>query len=180
MLFKRMGIRDVIVKHLGTFETNNDKQAAAREKRLIFGFALLISLACAWCNCLGESFIGYVLTAISILSGFLINALFVLTEKKTRGINNDDFRLYQETSYNISFGVLVGIAIILLSGFFFIINGHGLQKSGLIDNGLIRHVSYYVSFKSLFAFVYCFFLVIFIHTLLISLRSINYILEKKD
>lgn len=171
LFLERISIIEIIKNHRNTFYNNQTGKKSVREIVAILTICTLISLFLSYtCRCKNIS--EYILTAISIISGFLINALFILAEKKNKDSN--DFQITKETVHNISFGIVLGFFIILLTGIFIIYDKSQAIRS-ITSQRDINHITIYV--REALRFAYYFSICLFAHTLMVIIQRINYIFK---
>lgn len=116
IFFERLNISKIIVNHFSTFYNNQDnKKIDWLELAVYFTILLLLSIASA--IFLPVTRMNVVLTPLTIFTGFLFSALFVIIDKK-EGKRQQIKNLISEVYDNISFSILMSFLIIL----FIIIN----------------------------------------------------------
>ncbi len=164
LFLSRLGCLEILHNHWNTFYNNQSQSRSWGEICIILVLAILFSATCTFFNCLNMKAIELMLTAISILSGFLISALFLLIDK-TSHREGKEFQIIIETMHNISFGILLGLCIIVFS---FI--------ALLIENSFLNSI---LSFRSkiylLASFFYFLLVFLFFHTIFMIIQRINII-----
>lgn len=159
LFFSRLNCWNIVKNHCKTFYDNTTQQTSWIEIGITVVFIILLASVATCFHCLKESVIEIMLTAFSILSGFLISALFLLVDKIDKP-EGKDFQIIKETIHNISFGILIGVFIIVLSLFFI------LFKASTIGT-TFAFIRFFMSM------IYFGLIVLFFHTMLIILQRVN-------
>ena len=117
MIFlERLNITKIIVNHFSTFYNNQDNRKIDRLELAVY-FSILLLLSVISAIFLPVTRMNVVLTPLTIFTGFLFSALFVIIDKK-EGKTKQIKELISEVYDNISFSILMSFFIIL----FMIIN----------------------------------------------------------
>ena len=116
IFFERLNISKIIVNHFSTFYNNQDNRKIDRLELAVY-FSILLLLSVISAIFLPVTRINVVLTPLTIFTGFLFSALFVIIDKK-EGKTKQIKELISEVYDNISFSILMSFFIIL----FMIIN----------------------------------------------------------
>lgn len=114
--FERLNISKIIVNHFSTFYNNQDNRKIDRLELAVY-FSILLLLSVISAIFLPVTRMNVVLTPLTIFTGFLFSALFVIIDKK-EGKTKQIKELISEVYDNISFSILMSFFIIL----FMIIN----------------------------------------------------------
>ena len=116
IFFERLNISKIIVNHFSTFYNNQDNRKIDRLELAVY-FSILLLLSVISAIFLPVTRMNVVLTPLTIFTGFLFSALFVIIDKK-EGKTKQIKELISEVYDNISFSILMSFFIIL----FMIIN----------------------------------------------------------
>ena len=116
IFFERLNISKIIVNHFSTFYNNQDNRKIDRLELAVY-FSILLLLSVISAIVLPVTRMNVVLTPLTIFTGFLFSALFVIIDKK-EGKTKQIKELISEVYDNISFSILMSFFIIL----FMIIN----------------------------------------------------------
>ena len=116
IFFERLNIYKIIVNHFSTFYNNQDNRKIDRLELAVY-FSILLLLSVISAIFLPVTRMNVVLTPLTIFTGFLFSALFVIIDKK-EGKTKQIKELISEVYDNISFSILMSFFIIL----FMIIN----------------------------------------------------------
>ncbi len=116
IFFERLNISKIIVNHFSTFYNNQDNRKIDRLELAVY-FSILLLLSVISAIFLPVTRMNVVLTPLTIFTGFLFSALFVIIDKK-EGKTTQIKELISEVYDNISFSILMSFFIIL----FMIIN----------------------------------------------------------
>lgn len=116
IFFDRLNITKIVINHFLTFYDNRsqDKHIDKIELSVYFSVLLLLSIVAA--VFLPITRLNVILTPLTIFTGFLFSALFVIIDKKegkTAQIKNLISEVYDNISFSIlmSFGVILFLAI---------------------------------------------------------------------
>lgn len=111
IFWERLNITKIIVNHFSTFYNNQDnKEIDWLELAVYFSILLLLSAFSA--VFLPVTRLNVILTPLTIFTGFLFSALFVIIDKKD-GKTNQIKELISEVYDNISFSILMSFFVIL-------------------------------------------------------------------
>lgn len=128
---KKMDVKQIVKDHIKTLKNSNSNKLNISEILFFFIFPLILSLLLTWKKILSSGDMSSVITAFSIFAGLLFN-LLVLTLDMVRKIKNGRMeeqdassqnikeQLIKETYTNISFCIMLSLALLCLS-FFFVI-----------------------------------------------------------
>ena len=162
LFFSRLNCWNIVKNHCKTFYDNTTQQTSWIEIGITVAFIILLASVATCFHCLTKSVIEIMLTAFSILSGFLISALFLLVDKADKQ-KGKDFQIIKETIHNISFGILIGVFIIVLSLFFILFKASTIETTFAFPTEL----------RFFMSMIYFGLIVLFFHTLLIILQRVN-------
>ena len=112
IFFERLNISKIIINHFLTFYDNSSKEKKVDYFELIFYFVLLTTLSVLSAIFLPITRLNVILTPLTIFTGFLFSALFVIIDKK-EGKTTQIKDLISEVYDNISFSILMSFFVIL-------------------------------------------------------------------
>ena len=116
IIIERLNTPKIKVNHFSTFYNNQDNRKIDRLELAVY-FSILLLLSVISAIFLPVTRMNVVLTPLTIFTGFLFSALFVIIDKK-EGKTKQIKELISEVYDNISFSILMSFFIIL----FMIIN----------------------------------------------------------
>lgn len=162
LFLSRLVCFEIIRDHYNTFYNDQSQSKSWGEILILLILVIIFSIICTIINCLNMKTIELMLTAISILSGFLISALFLLVDK-TSHQSGKDFQIITETMHNISFGILIGLYIIVFSFIALLAKNSSLNAILSIQSPIYIFAS----------FIYFFLVFLFFHTIFMIIQRIN-------
>lgn len=121
-----MDVKQIVKDHIKTLKNSNSNKLNISEILFFFIFPLILSLLLTWKKILSSGDMSLVITAFSIFAGLLFN-LLVLTLDMVRKIKNGRMeeqdassqnikeQLIKETYTNISFCIMLSLALLCLS-----------------------------------------------------------------
>lgn len=176
-MFSRIDIRKIVNAHFATLRNINAKGISFTDIFLFIIIPFGISLLLIYFNISIKSQVSNLVTALSILAGFLFNLLAVIhtslgkikskIRKKEEQKKSTKFIFANEIHSNISYNIIIALFLII----FLVMYGFDIKINSEICN---------CYFDKFFNFICLFLLIHFILTLFMILNRIYILLDKED
>ncbi len=168
----KINVSDIIKAHFATLYNHATKKMSVWDVTL---FILLPGIAAIFLVCAGiyitENAINVLITAFSIFAALLLNLLLLLFDiarKRQEGQNGLKFDLIKEIYSNISFAILLSMAVVVL-----LLLGE-LKLQQVIHLSSLHQVS-----KNVANFIIYYLVIEFLLTMLMVLKRVNSLLAKE-
>ncbi|MEG0188129.1 MAG: hypothetical protein RR447_09105 [Algoriella sp.] len=175
-MFSRININKIIIAHYKSLSNLNDRKIAINDLIIFILFPILIAIVLIYYNISIKSQVANLITALSILAGFLFNLLAIIhsslekirDEIRQQNLeeNSLKYKFANEIHANISYNILIAILTIVT----LVVSGLNIE----FNNKTLKYISFCL-LNSI-----CYFLLIhFLLTLIMILNRVYILLDKE-
>ncbi|MBW3521347.1 MULTISPECIES: hypothetical protein [unclassified Chryseobacterium] len=175
-MFSRININKIIIAHYKSLSNLNDRKIAINDLIIFILFPFLIAIVLIYYNISIKSQVANLITALSILAGFLFNLLAIIhsslgkirDEIRQQNLeeNSLKYKFANEIHANISYNILIAILTIVT----LVVSGLNIE----FNNKALKYISF------CFLNSICYFLLIhFLLTLVMILNRVYILLDKE-
>lgn len=175
-MFSRININKIIIAHYKSLSNLNDRKIAINDLIIFILFPILIAIVLIYYNISIKSQVANLITALSILAGFLFNLLAIIhsslgkirDEIRQQNLeeNSLKYKFANEIHANISYNILIAILTIVT----LVVSGLNIE----FNNKTLKYISF------CFLNSICYFLLThFLLTLIMILNRVYILLDKE-